>query len=269
MANSHLMAGTEIPEILVNESAPSARAAMGIFANGYSKTLSGELLGFKKYSLEDRFSNVVLAAVGYQILSYNTQTGLELKPFKLNKEWKGYWTGFLVGEGIDLFLYWVNRYKDAQYIVASTIIMSMAIIVVVGESQGGFRMSDDGPLNIKNLFTNRHSYWVHFAGSGGLYWAISNHTASEERSLFYTTMMIWLWEIKDGYLKWEDYGYIGGDGFSWRDGTAGTVAAVGSYAFDKWGIPFIKGLFGKSLHKIFLNVNPNTDAFRVGLYINF
>ena len=38
----------------------------------------------------------------------------------------------------------------------------------------------------------------------------------------------------------EKYGWIGGDGFSWRDGVAGSIAAVGSYAIDKWVYPFIR-----------------------------
>jgi hypothetical protein len=49
-----------------------------------------------------------------------------------------------------------------------------------------------------------------------------------------------LWEVKDGFLPWEEYGWIGGDGFSWRDGVAGSIAAVGGYAIDKWVFPFIR-----------------------------
>ena len=53
-------------------------------------------------------------------------------------------------------------------------------------------------------------------------------------------MMVWLWEVKDGYLRWEKYGFIGGDGFSWRDGVTGSIATFGSYAFDKWLFPLIR-----------------------------
>lgn len=223
-----------------NESAPGARAAMGIFAAGYGKALADEVFDFKLNTWQNRLTSIGIAAIGYQILSYDTKGGVELKPFKFNKEWKGYWQGYLVGEGLDLFLGFVQKYEAAKFIVASTVLMSMGIIIIVGESNKGFRMADDGPLTIKNLLTNRHSYWIHFAASGGLYWAISNHTATEEQALLYTSSLIWLWEVKDGYLRWEDYGFIGGDGFSWRDGVAGTIAAFGSYAFDKWMFPFIK-----------------------------
>ena len=116
----------------------------------------------------------------------------------------------------------------------------MSIVIVKGNQSGGSRMADDGPFSFDNLFKNRHSWWVHFAASGGLYWAISNHTESEESALLHTLPVIWLWEVKDGFLPWEEYGWIGGDGFSWRDGVAGSIAAVGSYAIDKWVFPFIR-----------------------------
>lgn len=230
----------KVSDYFVNQSASGARAAMGIFAAGYGKALAEELFKFELNSWQNRLSSIGLAALGYQILSYDTQTGVELKPFKFNKEWYGYWQGYLAGEGLDLFLGFVRKYEGAKFIVAGTAIIAMGFVIAEGESSNGWRMADDGPLTIKNLFTNRHSYWVHFAGSGGLYWAISNHTATKEQALLYTSLLIWLWEVKDGYLRWEDYGFIGGDGFSWRDGVAGSIAAVGSYAFDKWMLPFIK-----------------------------
>jgi hypothetical protein len=33
----------------------------------------------------------------------------------------------------------------------------------------------------------------------------------------------WLWEVKDAYVRSEDWGWLGGDGFSWKDGIASTV----------------------------------------------
>ena len=33
----------------------------------------------------------------------------------------------------------------------------------------------------------------------------------------------WMWEVKDAWVRWEDVGWLGGDGFSWRDGLASTV----------------------------------------------
>ena len=225
---------------LEDESAPGARAAMGIFAAGYGKALADEVFGFPLNTWQNRLTSIGIAAVSYQIISYDTYKGLQVNPFTFNKEWKGYWEGYAVGEGLDLFLGFVNKYDAAKFIIASTTAILMSIVIVKGEASGGFRMADDGPFSMENLFKNRHSWWVHFAASGGLYWAISNHTATEESALLHTLPVIWLWEVKDGYLKWEDYGWIGGDGFSWRDGVAGSIAAVGSYAIDKWVFPFIK-----------------------------
>ena len=252
----------DLSDYLKNESAPGARASMGIFAAGYAKVLAEELFNFELNSWQNRLSSIGLAAIGYQILSYDSWKGVELKPFKFKKEWKGYWQGYLAGEGLDLFLGFVRKYEGAKFIVASTAIISIGFVIAEGESSKGWRLADDGPLTLKNLFTNRHSYWIHFAGSGGLYWAISNHTATEEQALLYTSSLIWLWEVKDGYLRWEDYGFIGGDGFSWRDGVAGTIAAFGSYTFDKWILPFIK-------RNIFAVNEPGKTAPQLTFYPDF
>jgi len=229
-----------VSKYVENESAPGARAAMGILAAGYGKALAEEVFGYPMNTWQNRLSSLGIAAISYQIISYDTYGGLQINPFKFNKEWTGYWEGYAIGEGLDLFLGFVSRYDAAKFVIASTATILMSIVIVKGESSGGFRMADDGPFSIDKLFKNRHSWWVHFAASGGLYWAIANHTESEESALLHTIPVIWLWEIKDGYLPWEKYGWIGGDGFSWRDGMAGSIAAVGSYAIDKWVFPFIK-----------------------------
>jgi hypothetical protein len=229
-----------ITKYVEDESAPGARAAMGILAAGYGKALADEVFGFPLNTWQNRVTSIGIAALSYQIISYDTYEGLQVKPFKFNKEWTGYWEGYAIGEGLDIFLGFVNRYDSAKFIIASTVTILMSIVVVKGQQTGGFRMADDGPFNIDNMLRNRHSWWVHFAASGGLYWAISNHTSTEESALFHTLPVIWLWEVKDGFLPWEEYGWIGGDGFSWRDGVAGSVAAVGSYAIDKWVFPFIR-----------------------------
>lgn len=33
----------------------------------------------------------------------------------------------------------------------------------------------------------------------------------------------YLWEVKDGYLHWEVYGWWGGEGFSWKDLIADSI----------------------------------------------
>jgi hypothetical protein len=49
----------------------------------------------------------------------------------------------------------------------------------------------------------------------------------------------WLWEVKDAILRWEDAGWLGGDGFSWRDGLVSTAGV-----FFAW---MILELFGSCL----------------------
>jgi len=262
-----------ITRYVEDENAPGARAAMGLLAAGYGKALADEVFGFPLNTWQNRLTSIGIAAVSYQIISYDTYKGLQFSPFKFNKEWSGYWEGYVIGEGLDLFLGFVNRYDSAKFIIASTTAILMSIVIAKGQASGGFRMADDGPFTIDNLFNNRHSWWVHFAASGGLYWAISNHTATEESALLHTLPVIWLWEVKDGFLPWEEYGWIGGDGFSWRDGVAGSIAAVGSYAIDKWVFPFIKNnLLPKNdliSNQITCLVYPDFYKGKVKLNINF
>jgi hypothetical protein len=220
-------------DIYRDESAAGARAAMGLFANGYSRAFAAYPFNLRPRTVKNRLVSAMLAAAGYQLLSFNTQTGLEIKPAKFNKAWNGYWTGYFTAEGLDVFLHLLSKYNGMKFVFGSTLMAATGIMVIEGEARQTWRYADDGPLTFRNLITNRYSYWVHFAGSGGLYWAITRHTHNKELALGYTAFLIWLWEVKDGYLWYEDVGYLGGDGFSWSDGWAGTIAAVGSYAVSK------------------------------------
>jgi hypothetical protein len=259
-----------VNDYLTDEQAPGARAAMGIFSAGYGKALSEAVFDFQMDTWQNRLTSIGFAALGYQIVSYDTQAGLQFQPFKFNKEWKGFWEGYAIGEGLDLFLGFVQRYDAAKFIVASSLAIVMGIVVVEGQAADGFRMADDGPFTVGNLFTNRHSWWEHFAASGGLYWAISNHTESRESALLHTLPLIWLWEVKDGFLPWEEYGWIGGDGFSWRDGMAGSLAVMGSYAFDKWALPFLANKIFKTkmVNNFNLQLTGSGDHFIVLLTLH-
>jgi len=265
----HAQLSAVLDDYLTNEKAPGARAAMGIFAAGYGKALAEAVFDFQMNTWQNRLTSIGFAALSYQILSYDTQNGLQIDPFTFRKEWKGYWEGYALGEGMDLFLGFVARYDAAKFIIASTLAIGMSIVIVEGQASAGFRMADDGPFTFERLITNRHSWWEHFAASGGLYWAISNHTESSESALLHTLPLIWLWEVKDGYLPWEEYGWFGGDGFSWRDGMAGSIAAVGSYAFDKWALPFLRThIFSSNLSADFnLGFRATADHYAIVLTI--
>ncbi len=256
---------------VTDEQAPGARAAMGIFAAGYGKALAESTFDFPMNTWQNRLTSVGIAALSYQIMSYDTKSGLQLDPFNFNKEWKGYWEGYAIGEGIDLFLGYVARYDAAKFIIGSTVAILMGIVIVEGQSTGGFRWAKDGPFGFEEMFRNRHSWWVHFAASGGLYWAISNHTESQESALIHSLPVIWLWEIKDGFLPWEEYGWIGGDGFSWRDGLTGSIAVVGSYGFDKWALPYLRtNIFKKNdIYLVSLLPEISPDQFGMRLLIQY
>lgn len=250
-------------ELYRDESAAGARGAMGLFANGYSRVISTNVFGLPQNSFSNRAASAILAATNYQFLSFNTQRGMIFKPFKFNKEWHGYWQGYLTAEGLDIFLSLLKKYNGIKFFVGSTFMAATGVMFIEGENRQTWRYAEDGPLTFRNLMTNRHSYWVHFAGSGGLYWVISRHIKSKELVLACSSFLIWMWEIKDGYLWYEDVGFLGGDGFSWSDGLAGTLAVVGSYAVSK--------LFLSSSNQTDLNAHDRSEQAvknnKVMLYI--
>ena len=165
---AHGQNDSKVSDFLKNESAPGSRASMGIFASAYGNAVASRLFDYDRYSWKNRLTSAAVAALGYQLISYDTQDGVEFKPFKLNKQWKGYWEGYLAGEGLDIFLWIVRKYSGAKFIVSSSLMISMSIVIAVGEEDKAWRKADDGPLTLRNLFRNRHSWWTHFAGSGGL-----------------------------------------------------------------------------------------------------
>ncbi|MFQ5633329.1 MAG: hypothetical protein ACE5I1_31575 [bacterium] len=222
---------------------------MGLFANGYNKALAADAFGLRPNTFSNRAASAMLAAASYQLLSFDANAGLTIKPLKFNKQWYGYWQGYFTSEGMDIFLSLLKKYNGMKFLFGSTLAAASGVMIIEGEARQTWRYAQDGPLTLKQLLTNRNSYWIHFVGSGGLYWAISRHTKSKELALAYTTFLIWMWEVKDGYIWWEDVGFLGGDGFSWADGWAGTIAAMGSYAVSKFILPDLKRSKNHSLDK--------------------
>jgi len=51
----------------------------------------------------------------------------------------------------------------------------------------------------------------------------------------------WVWELKDAWLRWEDIGWWGGDGFSWRDGLASTAGVMCAWMILGLFIPCLPG----------------------------
>ena len=143
-SNSSAQLSKYLQSYVTDEQAPGARAAMGMFAAGYGKALAESMFDFPMNTWQNRLTSVGIAALSYQIVSYDSKDGLQFDPFKFNKEWKGYWEGYAIGEGLDVFLGFVARYESAQFIIGSTVVILMSIVVVEGQASGGFRWADDG-----------------------------------------------------------------------------------------------------------------------------
>lgn len=217
----------------LDENAAGARGAMGLLAHGYARAIVEKAGGYRLALLPRKLLSGAISALSYQIVSFESERGIAVQPLRFRKSWRGFWEGYLGAEGIEVFFYLLKRYDSMKFAFGSTFAMAMGIMVIEGEGRQTWRYANDGPLTWRSLLLNENAYWIHFAGSGGLYWAISRNVRSKELALLYTMALIWLWEVKDGYLWWEDVGFWGGEGFSWADGWAGTIAAVGSYGLSK------------------------------------
>lgn len=241
--------------LLQNKSA-IARASMGIFSNPFNRYLSKNVFHLNPNSLLSQFTSLMIAAAGYQTLSYDEMDGVKIDPFVFKKSWKGYWTGYLAGGGANIFLNAIKKSKHADKIIAAAFFTTMLAITIDGEIGDTWRVADDSPLNFDNLFMNRDHYWTHFAGTGGLYWILSNHTKTPSQALLFTVVLVFWWEYKDGYIRTDSkYGYLGGDGFSLSDATAGVIAASGSYLFDKFILSIFKDSSVENRHS--LSISPN------------
>jgi hypothetical protein len=49
----------------------------------------------------------------------------------------------------------------------------------------------------------------------------------------YALLAGFLWEVKDGFICWQKYGAIGGDGFSYKDYTADFAGMIIGYFFHQ------------------------------------
>lgn len=221
-------------ELLRDESASGARAAMGLFSSPFNKYFCKHVLGLSPHSFAGHFSSLILAAASYQTVYYDPDFGVQVDPFVLHKSWRGFWTGYFSAEGIDLAIWLAKKSRHANLFIASSLVLATAAIAVDGEVNNTWRQAEDSPLTLDNLILNRHSYWTHFAATGGLYWMLSNQTDTPFKAYLYTIGLTWLWEFKDGYVRTESkFRYLGGEGFSLSDAMAGILAASGSFLLDQ------------------------------------
>ena len=74
---------------------------------------------------------------------------------------------------------------------------------------------------------------THLAGSFGLYYLFRHKEYTEFESILYSTSLGLTKEIIDGLLPWEEYGRIGGDGFSRNDLIYNFIGIGLAYTIDK------------------------------------
>jgi hypothetical protein len=78
-----------------------------------------------------------------------------------------------------------------------------------------------------------HDKEAHFVGSFGLYYLFRHKEFNETQSILYSFSLGLLKETSDAFVPWEDYGIIGGDGFSKYDLYYNIVGIGAAYVIDK------------------------------------
>ena len=113
-----------------------------------------------------------------------------------------------------------------------------------------FRFAKDKWLSQEFTFAESgllsYDKFQHFLGGAILSFVINFLLRSEIIGLIVSAIFWFLWEVKDGLLRWEEGKYItnwiirynwGGDGFSWKDMLAAWLGAGLSTIF--YGILFL------------------------------
>ena len=78
-----------------------------------------------------------------------------------------------------------------------------------------------------------HDKEAHLGGSFGLYYLFRHKEFNETQSILYSLSLGLIKETSDALLPWEEYGVMGGDGFSKYD-LYYNIAGIGlAYALDK------------------------------------
>jgi hypothetical protein len=103
----------------------------------------------------------------------------------------------------------------------------------VPDNKPAWRWAQDSFLDPKMVI--QHDKLQHFAASAVLYMGLRLLGGGEGQSVIAIGSACVLWEVKDGIVPWETYGFWGGDGFSWRDVVAdavGITAAILIWRID-------------------------------------
>lgn len=76
----------------------------------------------------------------------------------------------------------------------------------------------------------------HAGGTAFLYASLRILGATKWEAFFITVASAILWEIKDAVISYKDYGWFGGDGFSFKDLGAGLGGMVVFCSIDLFGL---------------------------------
>ena len=104
-------------------------------------------------------------------------------------------------------------------------IMVMLMVITIGYSQE-WRWAED-------TIEMTHDKETHLVGSFGLYYLLKSKEFSENESILYTISLGVTKETIDALVPWEEYGKIGGDGFSKNDLMYNLVGIGLAYTIDK------------------------------------
>ena len=112
--------------------------------------------------------------------------------------------------------------------VRQMFLLMVLMVLSIGYSQelGQWRWAND-------TIELTHDKEAHLVGSFGLYYLFRHKEFNETQSILYSFSLGLLKETSDAFVPWEDYGIIGGDGFSKYDLYYNIVGIGLAYALDK------------------------------------
>ena len=106
------------------------------------------------------------------------------------------------------------------------LIALMVLTISYSQELGQWRWADD-------TVELSHDKEAHFVGSFGLYYLFRHKEFNETQSILYSFTLGLIKETSDALVPWEEYGAIGGDGFSKYD-LYYNIAGIGAaYVIDK------------------------------------
>ena len=112
--------------------------------------------------------------------------------------------------------------------VLQMFLLIVLMVLTIGYSQelGQWRWADD-------TAELSHDKEAHFVGSFGLYYLFRHKEFNETQSILYSFALGLIKETSDALVPWEQYGAIGGDGFSKYDLYYNITGISVAYVIDK------------------------------------